>query len=182
MAAILAALDVPVDVEEVIASCRSGVVSRPHLACAMVEAGHVPDVAAAFDLYLGEGQAAYVPRAAATPMDVITLVNEAGGFVSMAHPGVTRCDEIIPGLVAGGLGALEAYHPDHLPDDTARYLALAEDLHLAVSGGSDYHGEAAGRENALGRVGLSEHEFAALCASAGRPVPDVPRTIRTRSA
>jgi hypothetical protein len=182
MAANLAALGVPVDVETVIASCKGGVVSRPHLAYAMVQAGHVPDLAAAFDRYLGQGQPAYVPRSGAAPMDVITLVTAAGGFVSMAHPGVTGCDDLIPDLAAEGLGALEVHHPDHLPDDTVRYLALAEEYGLAVSGGSDYHGEKAGRENALGRVGLSEHEFAAFCVRAGRPVPEVPRAIRQRSA
>ena len=36
---------------------------------------------------------------------------------------------------------VEVYHSDHGPADVARYLGLARTLGLAVTGGSDYHGE-----------------------------------------
>ncbi|MEW5984519.1 MAG: PHP domain-containing protein [Acidobacteriota bacterium] len=173
MAAKLTALGVPVDVDRLIARCRGRVVSRPLLAQAMVEAGHVPDVAAAFDLYLGDGRAAYVPRVGASPGEVVSLVNADGGFVSMAHPGVTSRDGMIAVLAEAGLGALEAYHPDHTRSDRARYLSLARDLNLAVSGGSDYHGAGSHHADGLGVVGLTSAEFAAFCARAGRAVPAV---------
>ena len=171
MGAKLAALGVPVDVERVIGQCQGGVISRPLLARAMVEAGHVPDVGAAFDAYLGEGQAAFVPRTGATPAAVVSLVGADGGFVSLAHPGVTRRDDLLPALAAGGLGAIEVYHPDHTPADISRYLALAETLGVGVSGGSDYHGAGSHHAGGLGRIGLTAAEFDDFCSRAGRSVP-----------
>jgi hypothetical protein len=39
-----------------------------------------------------------------------------------------------------GLSAIEAYHSDHSPEDTALYLDLARQYRLHVTGGSDFHG------------------------------------------
>lgn len=162
---------VALDVEGLIARSESKVVSRPLIAEALVEAGHVPDVASAFDRYLAEGRSAYVARWGATPAEVVALVSAIGGFVSMAHPGVTGRDDLISGLAADGLGALEVHHPDHTPAETARYCVLAKEAGLTVSGGSDYHGEGTHHGDTLGSVGLTDDEFAAFCARANRPMP-----------
>jgi hypothetical protein len=45
-------------------------------------------------------------------------------------------------LVGFGLQGIEAYHSDHSADDTHHYLAYAARYHLAVTGGSDFHGDA----------------------------------------
>ena len=82
-----------------------------------------------------------MPREGAGPEDVITRIHDAGGIASMAHPGLPGRDYWIPPLADAGLDALEAYHTDHGPDDTPRYLALAAQLSLAVPGGSDYHAD-----------------------------------------
>lgn len=168
MAGRLSALGVPIEIDRLIERCGTGVVSRPVLARALVEAGHVPSVDSAFDRYLAEGQPAYVPRCGAAPAEVVQLARADGAFVSIAHPGVTGQDHLIPGLVESGLGAVEAYHPDHSQEDTARYLAMADEHGLAVSGGSDDHGEQTRDRDGFGRVGLSDEEFARFCARAGR--------------
>ena len=80
----------------------------------------------------------------------------------MAHPGVTDQDDLIPGLAAAGLDALEVYHTDHSEEDTARYLVLARQLGLAVTGGSDYHGFRSAHSNGFGRVQLPVGDFAEL--------------------
>lgn len=166
----LADLGMPVDVERVITETCPAAVSRPAIALAMVAAGHVPDVRAAFDGYLAEGASAFVPRIGATPAEVVALVNRDGGVVSMAHPGVTGRDEIIPSLAANGLSALEVFHSDHDTDAIARYRALAEDLHLAMTGGSDFHGtDDCLRE--LGSASLPASHFAEFCRRAGWPLP-----------
>jgi hypothetical protein len=43
------------------------------------------------------------------------------------------CDE--------GLQGIEVYHPEHTPEDEMRYLGFAERYGLAVTGGSDFHGD-----------------------------------------
>jgi hypothetical protein len=50
----------------------------------------------------------------------------------------------------------------------ARDLAMARRLNVAVSGGSDFHGDARNTRIALGSATLPEAELAALEARAGR--------------
>jgi predicted metal-dependent phosphoesterase TrpH len=164
----LSAHGVPIDMDALIARMEGRPVLRPHIAQALVDAGHVLKQEEAFDLYIGEGQPAYVARRGATPTEVVAIVREAGGISSMAHPGVTKLDALIPQLAAAGLDALEIYHSDHSPDDTARYLALARELGLAVTGGSDYHGARSEHSNGFGTVCLPGPDFAALRRIASR--------------
>jgi predicted metal-dependent phosphoesterase TrpH len=144
-------------------------IGRPHVARALVGAGHVATIGDAFDRFLGEGRPAFIARRGASPIEVVTLIRRAGGVPSLAHPGLLAKDEIIPGLAAGGLSAIEAYHGDHSPELQARYLALAGSLGLAVSGGSDYHGEASGRKRTLGTIDLPRAEFERLAALSAAP-------------
>jgi hypothetical protein len=164
----LAALGAPIDIEALIARLNGQPLLRPHIAAALVEAGHVADGVEAFDRYIGEGRPAYVGRRGATPADVVRTIRDAGGLSSMAHPGVTRADELIPALADAGLDAIEAYHTDHAPADTARYLALARQLGLAVTGGSDFHGFRSEHSNGLGSVQLPASEYAVLSVRAAQ--------------
>jgi 3',5'-nucleoside bisphosphate phosphatase len=116
-------------------------VGRPWVARALVAAGHVASSNEAFSMWLSRGRPGFVPREGAAPEGVITRIHDAGGIASMAHPGLLGRDNWIPPLADAGLDAIEAYHTDHSPEDTTRYLAMAERLTLAVSGGSDYHAD-----------------------------------------
>lgn len=177
----LRTLGMPLDVEAVLqaAASRPGSsVGRPQLARALVAAGHVESVQAAFDQWLATGQPAYVPRTGPSPATVITVIHEAGGVASFAHPAVTRRDALIPALVDHGLDAIEVYHSDHAPEDERTYTLLATRLGVLISGGSDFHGpsdspERPGRSSSLrarrgilGVVSLPAPAFEALEARA----------------
>ena len=172
----LASLGVPVDVEPILqAAVGAGEcsVGRPQVALALVEAGHVPSVIEAFEQYLFEGGPAYVPRCTVSPAEAVTLVSRAGGVTCLAHPGLLGRDDVIPGLAGAGLFGLEAWHTDHDAATTARYVALAARLDLAVSGGSDFHG--AGRHRNLGEVTLPEALYRDLVTrAADRGVANLP--------
>lgn len=101
---------------------------------------------------------------------VVGAIHEAGGIASMAHPGVTKRDELIRPLIDEGMDAIEAYHPDHVPEAQQTYQAIAERLGVPVSGGSDFHGEAS-RRNTLGVVTLPEAAFSALVRAHDRRAP-----------
>jgi predicted metal-dependent phosphoesterase TrpH len=116
-------------------------VGRPWIARAMVDAGYVATVNEAFDKWLSRGRPGFVARIGPSPAEVFEKVHEARGIASLAHPVLVNRDEWIPAFAAEGLDALEAFHSDHRATDTARYLAFADDLHLLVTGGSDYHGD-----------------------------------------
>jgi hypothetical protein len=168
VAALLRDLGAPIDMEALIARAKNRPVTRPAIAAALVEAGHASTEQDAFDRFVGEGRPAYAARAGATPAAVVRAIRIAGGMSSMAHPGITKEDGLIPELVAAGLDALEVYHPDHEEADVARYRALALACGLALTGGSDYHGTRSHHDYGLGRVTLPADEFAELCRRAGR--------------
>jgi predicted metal-dependent phosphoesterase TrpH len=142
----VAELGMPIDVEPLLENARqhpNRSVGRPQIARALVAAGYVADVREAFEQWLGRGRPAFVDRPGASPAHIVGIVHGAGGVVSMAHPGRTSMDELIPPLVDAGLDALEVYHSDHDQAAIARYAAIAQQYGLLVTGGSDYHGDPA---------------------------------------
>jgi predicted metal-dependent phosphoesterase TrpH len=157
----------PVDRGRVLAKKEGGgSLGRPLVARALVRAGHAADMRHAFDELIGEGKPAFVARVGPAPSEVIAIVAAAGGVTSLAHPGLLKRDDLIPVFVDAGLPALEAFHSDHDQETTTHYLALAERFGLAVSGGSDYHGEPVRRRCAFGRIGLPPEHFERLSARA----------------
>lgn len=138
----LAELGVPIDVDAVMAAVPAGrSVGRPHIARALVAAGHVRSVTEAFDRWLGGGCPAFVPREGAPVRDVVAVVGRAGGLAALAHPGKAGIDARLRAFVDAGLPAIEVFHPDHSPSVRERYRQFAEAHGLLMTGGSDYHGD-----------------------------------------
>jgi 3',5'-nucleoside bisphosphate phosphatase len=137
-------------------------IGRPMLARALVKGGHVRSPREAFDLYLAENGAAFVARRAPSPEAVVDLIHRAGGIASLAHPGMMGHDEWIPPIAAAGLDALEVYYVEHSPEMTTHYRVLADRLGLAMSGGSDYHGDPSHGPARPGSVSLPDAAYAAL--------------------
>ncbi len=133
--------------------------ARPQIAAALVAAGHAADVPDAFERWLSEGRTAFVPHCGRSPADVVSVITGSRGAASLAHPGTTERDDIVPALVDAGLAAIEAYHSAHDAGTQARYLALARQYGLAVTGGSDFHGDGLRRAEFFGVVGLPREEF-----------------------
>jgi predicted metal-dependent phosphoesterase TrpH len=158
----LAAHGVVLDAEAIVQPAiadPSVAAGRPWIARALVAAGHVANADEAFDRWLERGRPAFVPRMGAAPADVCRRIHDAGGVASLAHPVLVAHDEWIPDFVAVGLDALEAYHADHDEAATLHYLALADRLGLAVSGGSDYHADADHGASGPGSVSLPRDRF-----------------------
>src|SRR6185295_1757262 len=165
----LEALGCPVDVAPILESAARGrSVGRPQIAAALLAKGYVATRDEAFDRFLEHGGPAYVARRGAAPSEVVAIVHEAGGVASLAHPGVLRRDELIARLAAAGLDGLEALHSDHDEVTEARYRALARDLDLLVTGGSDFHGDVQHRATRFGELSLSSAELDALRRAADR--------------
>lgn len=143
---------------------RSKSVGRPWIARALMAAGHVASVSDAFNQWLSQGQPAFVPRIGASPEEVFARIHQAGGLVSLAHPGLTAIDERIPGYAAAGMDAIEVYHSDHDEATTARYLALARQLDLAITGGSDFHADTEHGGGGPGSASLPREDYVRLLA------------------
>lgn len=167
----LARAGAPIDIRPLLddAASRPGAaVGRPGLARALVDAGYATSTQDAFDRLLGEGRPAYVSRAGLAPEAVFAIIHDAGGLASLAHPGVTRRDDLVERWVRGGLDAVEAFHSDHDAAARTRYVAMAESLGVAVSGGSDFHGDdphAHRSRRVVGGVTLPPERWQALQAA-----------------
>lgn len=72
--------------------------------------------------------------------DAVRAIVEDGGLAVLAHPGQLDSYDLVPALVACGLGGIERFHPGHTPKDHKRCADLAERHNLVCTGGSDYHG------------------------------------------
>jgi len=153
MVARLNALNVPLQTETVfaLANCRSP--GRPHVGRALVAGGFCSSVDEAFERFLKRNRPAWVPKFKITAADAIELIHRAGGLAVMAHPALNRLDPRISDLVEMGLDGLECYHTKHNAGAVAHYLALARQLGLLVTGGSDCHGMAKGKPT-IGKVKL----------------------------
>lgn len=77
---------------------------------------------------------------------VVDEIHRAGGAAFLAHPSMVLCDDAslgadrIAALAERGLDGLEVYHYRLDEADRARFLDLARQFDLLVSGGSDSHG------------------------------------------
>jgi predicted metal-dependent phosphoesterase TrpH len=126
--------------EEVSALVESDSVGRPHLAKLLQEKGWVSTNQMAFNKYLADDAPAFVPKFKQTPYEAIELIRKAGGVAVLAHPMLTKVDELIPSFVEAGLGGLEVYYPSTSDNVTRFYEGLAKKHHIAATGGSDAHG------------------------------------------
>ena len=161
----LAKLGIDIEPEWVFARSSHGTIGRPHVAEVLIERGVVASLTEAFTRYLGEDGPAYVGYEKVSLEDAIALIQRAGGLASLAHPYVLDDDGLIADMAASGLPALEVYHRDHSPEKIADYEALAEELGLLATGGSDFH-RPNGDDRELGCAQLTEEAFERLRAAA----------------
>jgi len=121
---------------------------RPHFAKILVSTGYAANSEEAFRKYLGESASAFVERQQPDASIGIQQILAGGGLPVLAHPGRLniRDPEIEQHLIAdlkdAGLKGIEVFHSDHQRSDIERYDRLAKKYALAVSGGSDFHGDA----------------------------------------
>jgi len=138
MAKKLTALGAPISFDRVKEIAGDASIGRPHVAQALVEAGHVATVTEAFDKYIGREGPAYVERFRLTPEDAVALILRAGGVPVLAHP--REVTEWVFPLVKAGLLGLEVHYGMYDDMTRAELARLAKQYGLIATGGSDFHG------------------------------------------
>jgi 3',5'-nucleoside bisphosphate phosphatase len=154
----LQALGKPISWERVQEIAGDASVGRPHVAQALVEAGHVANIPEAFDLYIGRNGPAYVEREKMTPLQAIQTLRKYGAPAVFAHPSFTKSfDAVVPELVKAGLTGMEVYYKNY-DAETVRSLAeKAKKYGLLPLGGSDYHALNNPGEREPGDIPLPDH-------------------------
>jgi predicted metal-dependent phosphoesterase TrpH len=131
-------------------------VGRPNIARA-IDANPDTDVdyEGAFDDLIGDGDPCYVARDVPAFERGLSLLREACGVVSLAHP--LRYDDPAAALeLAPRCDAVEGAYPYGSPVDEHLVKRTVAEHDLLVTGGSDAHDER------LGLAGLSERRFGRL--------------------
>lgn len=146
----LADAGMPLDQAFLLDYADAGAPGRGLIARKLVEAGYVRDTEEAFTKWLGRGCPAYVPRWRLNAGEAVRLLHRSGGVAVMAHPIQAGDDRLVGLLAAAGLDGLECCHPDHDAALRQHYLGMAQDLGLAVTGGSDCHDGRLGSHTADG--------------------------------
>jgi len=139
MGAKLTQRGIRIDVEPLIAAAEAAgrTIGRPDLARAMVAHGAATSVRDAFARFLYDGGPVDVPHRALTLAAAVELGRAAGAALSLAHPHLYD-----PALLRAhrGIEGVEAFYGPYDPSERARWLAIADELDLVCTGGSDWHG------------------------------------------
>ncbi|MBJ7453539.1 MAG: PHP domain-containing protein [Blastococcus sp.] len=170
----LAADGYPVSWAEIVEESAGGVVGRPHIARALVRAGVVESVDAAFATLLHHRSPYYVTKADTDVRQGIALVRAAGGVPVFAHGLATKRgrvldDAAVAAMAEAGLLGLEVDHPDHSDSERAHMQGLAVDLGLLTTGSSDYHGT--NKTTPIGACTTDPAQFEALVAAGTGAAP-----------
>jgi len=148
----LQALGLDVDMDDVLAAAerfepgKPHIIGRMHIAEALRVKGCAESIQDAFGRFLRDGGPAFVDKERLEPHQVTEALAACGAVAVLAHPVQLRLgdgqelENCVRRLAARGLAGIEVYHSDHTPENTRRYLEIANRLGLAVSGGSDFHG------------------------------------------
>ncbi len=131
----------PIDFATVERFAGDAPIGRPHIARALVAAGHVESVQEAFDRLLRNDGPAFVPRALLSLEDSIQLIHAVNGFTSLAHP--SRYSDpagAIRTFAAADGDGVEIYYRNDSADRVAQGEQLARELRLQPTAGSDFHG------------------------------------------
>jgi predicted metal-dependent phosphoesterase TrpH len=152
----LGELGARIELDRVKEIAGEGSVGRPHIAQALVEAGHCGSLGEAFGRFLARGKRGYVGRERLGPADAVSAIHKAGGIPVLAHPGKLSPRSRIEGIIDAGMEGVEAYHTDHDDRDVELILAIARDRGLLVTGGTDSHGPHAERPIEIGSLDIPE--------------------------
>lgn len=148
----LAELGMPIPAEEV--RPDGGLLTRTHVAEVLARHGYAESPVDALERYLIPGKPAWIEKNCPSPAQCAHLIHGAGGKAFLAH--LDRIDKkdqarslkLAREALGMGLDGLEARYTTYTPQWEALADALAQELGLLKSGGSDFHG--ARKKNLLG--------------------------------
>jgi len=150
----LRGLGVALDPKEVLAEAGGKSVGRRHVARALVKKGLVKTLNEAFDRYIANDSPANVPAGEMTPAEAAEFIVRHGGLAVLAHPGFLEEDAKVARVLdsAPRIRGIEVFHRYRSANRHLRYLAMARQRDLLVTGGSDFHGDRDPRNAGLGSM------------------------------
>lgn len=152
----LNALGFTITSDDVSSVAGNAQIGRPHIAKALINKGYVKDFRTAFSRYLAKGKPAYVEKDKMNIAQALPLIRQYGGLPVLAHPYTLGLEAyelklLVQELKRSGLAGIEIFYPEHTKAQKKLYTSIARDLHLFMTGGTDFHGP--------GRASISVGDF-----------------------
>lgn len=131
---------IDIDYDEVRAESFTGNIGRPHAASVLINKGYVASVSEAFIRYLSTDKINQIKTEYAELEEVLEIVHNAGGVLSVAHPGPLYTQNEMKELLKYPFDGIECIHPSHSYKVQKMFLDIAKSNNLLITGGSDFHG------------------------------------------
>ncbi|MCH9609060.1 MAG: 5'-3' exoribonuclease [Chlamydiales bacterium] len=154
----LSKLGIDIELEEL---GSSGTIGRPHIALALQKRGFISTIREAFDLYLGEGKAAYDPGEPITVSETIDVIHQGGGKAVLAHPHLISRSNTVRHVLTLPFDGIEGYYAKMPFHREKKWIDIGKEKGWIVTGGSDYHGSVKPL-NVLGSSWVGKDSFDAL--------------------
>lgn len=132
---------VDIDIDEVKAEAGRGNIGRPHAAEVMVNKKIVGSFNEAFIRYLSTEKLQEIDTEYSSLENVIKVFQDAGGILSIAHPGPIYSSRQITKMISMGVDGIECIHPSHNFTVQRNFTKTASSNNLLITGGSDFHGK-----------------------------------------
>ena len=131
--------------EEICGDNADTIITRAHIAHALVAKGICSGMDQAFKKYLQYGGRYCPQKEHLSPEEVVKTLISNGAFVALAHPfqykfGDKKTEELIAHMADLGMKGLEVYHSSNNKLESMKLQEMAVRHHLLPTGGSDFHG------------------------------------------
>ena len=131
--------------EELCGDNPDTIITRAHIAHALVAKGICSGMDQAFKKYLQYGGHYCPQKEHLSPEEVVKTLISNGAFVALAHPfqykfGDKKTEELIAHMADRGMKGLEVYHSSNNKLESMKLQEMAVRHHLLPTGGSDFHG------------------------------------------
>lgn len=118
---------------------NNGIIARPHIAKAIIEAGYPYSYDYIFDNFIGSSSPAYVPNKEISIEEGIEVLKSVNAITSLAHPVLIKKSPVEE-ILQFNFDCIEGIYPLNKPEDELRFRRLAKKYKKIITAGSDYHG------------------------------------------
>jgi len=145
----------------IILADAKGVIARPHIAKAIMNAGYKYDWKYIFDTLLSNDSPAYVQTKKISTADGIAMLKKVNALVVLAHPVLIKKSSIDE-MLCFDFDGIEAVYPLNTKKQKSFLKGKAKEYNKFVTAGSDFHGITTSdtTHGNIGSVFLSHNELA----------------------
>ncbi len=151
---------IKLDYEKILDEAK-GVIARPHIAKAIMNAGYKYDWKYIFDNLLSDDSPAYVQTKKISTAQGITMLKDLNALVVLAHPVLIK-NSSIDEMLSFDFDGIEAIYPINTKKQKAYLKSKAKEYNKIITAGSDFHGITTSdtSHGVIGSVSLSNNELA----------------------